>query len=604
MNRLLKSGIASGLLAVSSIGFAYQFEVLEESYLQGGSIIKLVEYGAEDKVGVWLMESEDLVLIDADTGNYVARCDRTVDANEVFGEYGGNAVNIDGYRVQYSGVEGNSLAGWAMNCFTGEVERIGNYIPTYTDPDGRYTVGYDGSNTNIYYADGSSAILHPLVDRIFYYSGDANGDLLAGYQSTDDGNILPYVNTMGQVSSTRGLAVVRETPFGDTVISGRALNENTIVQDYITPSAEDSGWKQVNRAFVMADANPDGFIFNRYSIGAGQYGGEDIIGNDCVITDDPTDIESDIDPAELTIVDKWCQSFIRQGTVVYVATGDSWQNSYKVMKLQLQAAEQVFTTSTNNCLDSPPIGDGWGWDGNYSCRIESANVVASDTCFDSPPLGDGWGWNGVDSCRIDPGENAASVAYTGECFDAPPLNNGWGWDGQNSCELTTSATSAVVLVSGDCVESAPTGGGWGWDGENSCEVNENNATGTMVVPADNLCIDTPPLNDGRGWDGENGCTISAAVIAIDGVCIDTAPIGDGFGWDGFDSCRIQTGETLTSDGACVDTAPFGDGWGWDGTQSCRIEGILLDADENGCVDSAPLGDGWGWDGTQSCQIQY
>lgn len=603
MNEYLKVAVAGVVLTASSVASAYKFEVLEESIISGGSIIKLVEYGAENNVGIWLLEEEDLVLIDADSVERVARCERSVPGDEVFGEYGGNAINIDGVNVQYSGVDGTSLAGWSMNCLTGEIQRVGNYIPTFTHPDGNYMVGYDGANTNVYYPDGSVDPLHPLADRIFYYSGNDAGDLLAGYQATNDGNIIPYVNTMGVTSRDRGLAVVRNTPFGETVIMGRALSPTVLRQEYITPS-EEAEWNSVNTAFLMADANSHGFIFNRYSVGDGQYGGEDIVGDDCVITDNPEDIEPDINEDKVDIVDKWCQSFIRQNNIIYVATGDSWQDSFKVMKLQLRSAEQVFTTNVNGCLDSPPLGDGWGWDGANSCRIESANVVSSGECYDSPPLGDGFGWDGVNTCSIDASENTASVAYDRECFDSPPLNNGWGWDGQNSCELGSSVGSAVILVSGDCIEYVPLGDGWGWDGTDSCEVSPENSTGTMVVPATGDCVDVPPFNDGRGWNGNESCTIQSALIAVDGVCIDIAPIGDGRGFDGYQGCDIDTSTTLLADGNCIDTPPSGDGWGWDGTASCRISGVLLDADENGCIDSAPLGDGWGWDGTASCRIEY
>lgn len=605
MNSYLKVAVAAVSLSATSVATAYKFEVLQETVLTGGSIIRLVEYGPQNNVGIWLLEDEDLVLIDAETGARVATCDRTVPGDEIFGEYGGNAINIDGVNVQYSGIDGTSLAGWTMNCLTGEVQRVGNFIPTFTQPDGNYSVGYDGRNTNIYYENGVVDPLHLLSERIFYYSGNDTGDLLAGYQATDDGNIVPYVNTMGVTSNDRGVAVVRDTPFGESVIMGRAISPTVIRQEYITPS-EEAMWNRVNTAFVMADANPDGFIFNRYSIGEGQHGGEDIIGNDCVITDDPQDIEPDIKLDEVDVIDKWCQSFVRQNNIVYVATGDSWQNSYKVIKLQFQAAEQVFTTNINGCLDSPPVGDGWGWDGVNSCRIESTNVVSSGQCFDSPPLGDGFGWDGVNTCRIDPSENTASVAYDGDCFDSPPLNNGFGWDGQASCQLETSVGSAVILVNGDCIETAPLGNGYGYDGTNGCQVSPENSTGTLVVPATGNCIDHPPFNDGLGLDGSGSavCRIESALIAVDGVCIDIAPIGDGRGFDGYQGCDITTTTTLLTDGDCVDTPPTGDGWGWDGTASCRISGVLLDADENGCVDSPPLGDGWGWDGTASCQIQY
>ncbi len=56
------------------------------------------------------------------------------------------------------------------------------------------------------------------------------------------------------------------------------------------------------------------------------------------------------------------------------------------------------TTETINpqCIDTIPVGDGWGWDGATSCRLEITNPV----CVDSPPIGDGWGWDGISSCEI------------------------------------------------------------------------------------------------------------------------------------------------------------------------------------------------------------
>lgn len=59
--------------------------------------------------------------------------------------------------------------------------------------------------------------------------------------------------------------------------------------------------------------------------------------------------------------------------------------------------EDVVSPFNGECIDTPPTGDGWGWDGTQSCRI---GAVAEMECFDSPPVGDGWGWNGIESCRI------------------------------------------------------------------------------------------------------------------------------------------------------------------------------------------------------------
>lgn len=54
--------------------------------------------------------------------------------------------------------------------------------------------------------------------------------------------------------------------------------------------------------------------------------------------------------------------------------------------------------SDGRCIDTNPIGDGWGWDGATSCTIEGP--VTASTCHDTAPVGDGWGWDGLASCRI------------------------------------------------------------------------------------------------------------------------------------------------------------------------------------------------------------
>ena len=594
------AGLLLAGVSFSHVGVAYEYMVENEVVFNSGSIIRVIEYGADRKIGVWVFAGETLSLI-GPNGATIATCDRQLPGNEVFGEYGGNAVNIDGTRVQYAGVDGQSLAGWSVDCLTGDVQQVGGFIPTYTDPSGNYTIGYNGATTSQYFPDGTQQFLHNLEEQIFYYSGNAAGDLLGGYQSVG-GDVKPYVNTLGRVDEQRGVAVIRETPLGDTAIVGQVTSNTSVAMRYIVPS-EDTTWTWVEPEFVMADANPDGFIFNRYAIGEGQYG-EDILGFGCVITDEPDNLLADINQRVLVDVDRWCQSFVRQDNLIYVATGDSWQNSYKLMTLRLQASGEQ--TLINGCFDSPPEGDGWGWDGSQSCRIESSTVASTDQCFDSPPLGDGWGWNGNQSCRIDATGDNVSVASDGVCFDSPPLGNGYGWNGTASCRLETSEFSTEVLVHYECFDYPPLGDGLGWHTrlQQECAVNELNATSTAVVASANGCVDVPPLGDGRGFDGAESCLIEGSVVLRSGYCIDTYPIGDGFGWDGSNTCTLDVGTTFTSVGDCIDTAPTGDGWGWDGSASCRIAGTTVEADEFGCVDVSPQGDGWGWNGTESCQIQY
>ena len=135
---IMNSRFSVGILAtfgLVSTPYAYEYVVESEVTYDNGSIIRVIEYGPDDEIGIWFFDGEQLVLVDPD-GNTVASCDRTLPGNEVFGEYGGSAVNIDGTRVQYAGVDRMSLAGFSVDCLTGEADVIGAFVPTYTDPAG------------------------------------------------------------------------------------------------------------------------------------------------------------------------------------------------------------------------------------------------------------------------------------------------------------------------------------------------------------------------------------------------------------------------------------------------------------------------------------
>ncbi len=181
-------------------------------------------------------------------------------------------------------------------------------------------------------------------------------------------------------------------------------------------------------------------------------------------------------------------------------------------------------------------------------------VPQAQECVDTPPVGDGWGWDGVTSCRVT-GDVEPVVAT---CEDTPPVGDGWGWDGVASCRVAGD----VQPVTATCEDTAPIGDGWGWDGVTSCRVSGD------TQPVASSCEDTAPIGDGWGWDGTASCRVSGSQVPVSAACVDTAPLGDGWGWDGTTSCRVSgVAPPVTS---CVDTTPFGDGWGWDGQNSCRI----------------------------------
>lgn len=88
-----------------------------------------------------------------------------------------------------------------------------------------------------------------------------------------------------------------------------------------------------------------------------------------------------------------------------------------------------FNTTANGaeCIDTD--GDGWGWDGEMSCRINSP----PGECID--PDGDGWGWDGVKSCMIQ-----SSDTYP-DCIKS---SYGWGWNGESSCKVPVAISNDII----------------------------------------------------------------------------------------------------------------------------------------------------------------
>ena len=78
------------------------------------------------------------------------------------------------------------------------------------------------------------------------------------------------------------------------------------------------------------------------------------------------------------------------------------------------------------CIDSD--GDGWGWDGEESCRVNSGN--SSSITAPSIPI----------HIEESPG---AAVDSQRVCIDSD--GDGWGWDGVASCEISDIRTTTTTL---------------------------------------------------------------------------------------------------------------------------------------------------------------
>jgi len=150
-------------------------------------------------------------------------------------------------------------------------------------------------------------------------------------------------------------------------------------------------------------------------------------------------------------------------------------------------------------------GDGWGWDGSTSCRVESADtstntnnggtqsVATTDaSCVDTDPIGDGWGWNGSTSCRVNNNSSVVNndTGSTGNDHTFPlrsddgiwPVcysdrtNNNQSWYLQYS-HSSGSIEPCIRRCAGD--SSGGSGhGGWG----NSCVATDSAEGDDTYVP--------------------------------------------------------------------------------------------------------------------------
>ena len=80
---------------------------------------------------------------------------------------------------------------------------------------------------------------------------------------------------------------------------------------------------------------------------------------------------------------------------------------------------------------SDPDKDGWGWENNMSCIVQTSST-GYPTCVSasSDPDGDGWGWENNKSCVV----KVSGTTYP-YCVSAAsdPDGDGWGWEDDKSC---------------------------------------------------------------------------------------------------------------------------------------------------------------------------
>ena len=297
---------------------------------------------------------------------------------------------------------------------------------------------------------------------------------------------------------------------------------------------------------------------------------------------------------------------------------------------------------TGVCFDSPPTGDGWGWNGVTSCVIEApvqVSAAGSKTVIVKSTSGSVT----VDG-RLDQNEwNSASRAdSSGKSLTVPVAIAGLRtereadrWqimhDNQNiyiglTVPDATPQKDSRLFINDDSVEIFIDGGNQKsnrydtddmrlifrdtgeltgvfnpgasighirkYDAVNKRYIYEIQIKKSTLQSYDGqFGFDVHVNNDQNGgdrdskwsWSGERGENVQWFDPSSFGTaCLDNGVLSG--------ACQSST---VSAAGVCVDTGVIGDGWGWDGIQSCQI---------SNCVDTGVQGDGWGWDGSQSCRI--
>lgn len=112
------------------------------------------------------------------------------------------------------------------------------------------------------------------------------------------------------------------------------------------------------------------------------------------------------------------------------------------------------------CVDTD--GDGWGWDGFKSCRVESKEVpvtVSNEETTEEPVVEE-------EETVQETTETNTEETTTLLCIDTD--GDGWGWNGITSCEVTEENSGDNAIVQSICIDKD--GDGWGWNGFASCQV--------------------------------------------------------------------------------------------------------------------------------------
>ena len=287
-------------------------------------------------------------------------------------------------------------------------------------------------------------------------------------------------------------------------------------------------------------------------------------------------------------------------------------------------------------------GDGFGWENNQSCLIQTTSAPPAAT----PPAA-----TPAPVAPVAPIDNPL-VNFPVCSAGIPDNGDGYGWENNQTCVIAVNSAPTPVATPPAATQppSAPVapidnplvnfpvcsagipdnGDGYGWENNQTCVIQVNSTAAPVA---------TPPATQ----------TPSAPVAPIDNPLVNfpvcSASIvddnGDGYGWENNQTCVIQQGNSApraTTPPPAAPVAPVnnplvnfpvcsadipdnGDGYGWENNQTCVIA-VNSTAAPSVTTPAAPVapvnnplvnfpvcsagipdnGDGYGWENNQTCVI--
>ncbi len=142
---------------------------------------------------------------------------------------------------------------------------------------------------------------------------------------------------------------------------------------------------------------------------------------------------------------QWNPSVVMTGGDLVIRHGGLWKRDQSTLPSELEVGVKLYpvefsynesnTSAPGNvepldttCVETGLIGDGWGWSGTDSCRLDVIAELppvepapSNAACIDTGLIGDGWGWNGTESCQPE-------IMIDSCIYDFADLNAGWGWN--------------------------------------------------------------------------------------------------------------------------------------------------------------------------------